>query len=107
MWFILLLLNVLSIFAQENIDKVTYHITSKTDCVVDTTPSDSTENHKYDHNEMALDVGTKVSKFYSMHEVKHDKWLEYTIKHGGEATKDNTVTQRGSVFWTITRKIYS
>ena len=54
------------LFGQEPVDKVMYRFTYKTDFVNDTTLRDSLGNYQYAHDEMALDVGTKVSKFYSM-----------------------------------------
>ena len=61
-----LIFSVIPLFAQEPVDKVMYRFTYKTDCVRDTTLRDSIGNYQYAHDEMALDVGTKVSKFYSM-----------------------------------------
>lgn len=95
-----LIFSVIPLFAQEPVDKVMYRFTYKTDCVRDTTLRDSIGNYQYAHDEMALDVGTKVSKFYSMLEVKYDEWLDYTIKHGGEPTKDHPEPKGGSVLWT-------
>lgn len=84
------------LFGQEPVDKVMYRFTYKTDFVNDTTLRDSLGNYQYAHDEMALDVGTKVSKFYSMLWVKYYEWLDYTIKHGGEPTKDHPEPKEGA-----------
>lgn len=81
---ILFLLGAVTLQAQETVDKVMYRIVYKTDCVKDTTERDSAGNYNYDHDEMALDIGTRVSKFYSLLNVKFRNWLSRTIKHGGE-----------------------
>ena len=67
------------------IDKVQYRITYDTNCVADTTKRDSTGGYIYGTDEMALDIGSKVSKFYSMQGVRYTKWIADNIKRGGEA----------------------
>lgn len=96
---ILFLLGAVTLQAQETVDKVMYRIVYKTDCVKDTTERDSAGNYNYDHDEMALDIGTRVSKFYSLLNVKFRNWLSRTIKHGGEPALNDPQPPRASILW--------
>lgn len=96
---ILFLLGAVTLQAQEIVDKVMYRIVYKTDCVKDTTERDSAGNYNYDHDEMALDIGTRVSKFYSLLNVKFRNWLSRTIKHGGEPALNDPQPPRASILW--------
>lgn len=96
----LFLLSAVTLQAQEAIDKVMYRIVYKTECVEDTTERDSSGNYDYDHDEMALDVGTKVSKFYSLLNVRFREWVTRTIKHGGEPDVNDPQPPGASILWT-------
>lgn len=96
----LFLLGAVTLQAQEAIDKVIYRIVYKTDCVEDTTEIDSSGNYDYDEDEMALDVGTKVSKFYSLLNVRFAQWMGRTIKHGGEPDANDPQPPGPSILWT-------
>lgn len=96
---ILLLSCWLPLLAQETVDKVMFRIVYKTDFVNDTTKRDSTGHYEYNHDEMALDIGSTVSKFYSLLNVRFAKWAEYTIKHGGEESPNYPRPPRPSVHW--------
>lgn len=96
----LLFSNVVVLHSQ-TIDKVLYRITYKTDCVRDTTARDSAGNYEYDHDEMALDIGAKASKFYSMLDVRFRKWVDNSIKRGGEPDPNDPRPQGRSINWTF------
>lgn len=83
----------------QTIDKALYRITYKTDCVEDTTKRDSLGNYDYDHDEMALDIGTNVSKFYSMLDVRFNNWVENNIKRGGEPDPNDPQPEGPSINW--------
>ena len=97
---LLFLLGAVTLHAQESVDKVMYRIVYKTDCVEDTTETDSSGTYDYDHDEMALDVGTTVSKFYSMLSVRFAKWVKRTIQHGGEPSLNDPQPPGASILWT-------
>ncbi len=83
----------------QTIDKVLYRISYKTDCVEDTTARDSAGNYDYDHDEMALDIGSNVSKFYSMLDVRFSKWVADNIERGGEPDPNNPQPPGSSINW--------
>ncbi len=97
----LFLLGAVTLQAQEAVDKVMYRVVYKTDCVEDTTERDSAGNYDYDHDEMALDVGTTVSKFYSMLSVRFAQWMGRTIKRGGEPALNDPQPPGASISWTL------
>lgn len=69
--------------AQENvIDKVQYRITYKTMAVKDTTKHDSIGNYVYYDDEMRLDIGDSINKFYSGREATYLKWINDKIEKG-------------------------
>lgn len=85
----------------QTVDKVMYRITYKTDCAEDTTERDSAGNYDYDHDEMALDIGTKVSKFYSLLGERFTKWVDNNIKRGGEPDPNDPQPEGPSINWTL------
>lgn len=88
-----------TLYAQDVVDKVMYRITYKTDCVEDTTERDSTGSYDYDHDEMALDIGSKVSKFYSLLDMRLSKWVEKNIRRGGEPDPNDPQPPGPSINW--------
>lgn len=97
--FTLLILPCAVTLHAQTIDKVLYRVTYKTDCVEDTTERDSLGHYNYDHDEMALDIGTKVSKFYSMLDVRFYNWVENNIKRGGEPDLNDPQPEGPSINW--------
>lgn len=83
----------------QTIDKVFYRISYTTDCVEYTTVRDSAGNYEYDHDVMALDIGSSVSKFYSMLDVRFHKWVADAIKRGGEPDPSNPRPSGPSINW--------
>lgn len=84
---------------EKAVDQVLYRITYKTQFVSDTTDLDSAGNYDYDNDEMALDIGEHVSKFYSMLEVRFNKWVADAIKRGGEPDPNNPQPPGPSISW--------
>lgn len=64
------------------IDKVDYRVTYATKFVNDTTKRDSLGHYIYLDDEMRLDIGSSVSKFYSARSAVYDKWLKDKIGRG-------------------------
>lgn len=77
---LLFALFTLSISAQEPVDKVLYRVTYKTLAVKDTTARDSMGAYKYKDDDMRLDIGEKVSKFYSGRQTAYDKWIKDKVE---------------------------
>lgn len=67
---------------QEVIDKVNYRITYASKAVDDTTRRDSTGGYDYSNDDMRLDVGASVSKFYSARTAEFEKWIKDKIARG-------------------------
>ena len=65
-----------------SIDKVNYRVTYATNFVTDTTKRDSLGHYVYRHDEMRLDIGQSVSKFYSERGAIYEKWLKEKVKRG-------------------------
>lgn len=89
LFFLTLWLTLCGSSMAQTIDKVQYRITYDTKCVDDTTERDSFGGYVYGTDEMALDIGSKVSKFYSMLSARYNKWVADNIKRGGEADPNN------------------
>lgn len=66
----------------ESIDKVQYRITYRAQFVNDTTKRDSIGGYVYRDDDMRLDIGSTVSKFYSGRKVVFDKWMKDKIHRG-------------------------
>lgn len=64
---------------EKAIDHVQYRITYATKFVTDTTKRDSTGNYLYLDDEMRLDIGSAVGKFYSARKAIYDKWMDEKI----------------------------
>ncbi|MDD7705813.1 MAG: GLPGLI family protein [Bacteroidales bacterium] len=64
---------------EKTIDQVQYRITYATKFVADTTKRDSTGNYLYLADEMRLDIGSTVGKFYSARKAIYDKWMDEKI----------------------------
>lgn len=69
-------------YKQEVLDKVKYRITYASKIVNDTTKRDSTGGYDYSTDDMRLDVGASVSKFYSARTAEFDKWMKDKVARG-------------------------
>ena len=67
---------------QEVLDKVKYRITYASKIVADTTRRDSTGCYAYSDDDMRLDEGATVSKFYSARAAEFDKWMKDKVARG-------------------------
>lgn len=67
---------------EEAIDKVQYRISYRTQFVNDTTQRDSLGGYVYRDDDMRLDIGSTVGKFYSERKVQYDKWMKGKIDRG-------------------------
>lgn len=98
---ILLLLATLPLVTlhSQTIDKVQYRITYKTVFVKDTLKLDSAGNYLYHpEDEMRLDIGSNVSKFYSERREVRTKFLDDVIKHGGEIHDMSKVPPSANIY---------
>lgn len=87
--------------SEEAIDKVQYRVTYAAKFVNDTTRHDSLGNYKYSEDDMRLDIGNSISKFYSARKVIYDKWMNDKIARG-EVDFTNPPA-RPSITWTVYR----
>lgn len=85
----------------QTVDKVQYRITYKTLFVNDTTSLDSTGNYLYADDEMRLDIGNKVSSFYSARKEAYRKWIDEAIKRGGEPDPTSLQPKNEQINWSI------
>lgn len=84
------------------IDRVQYRVTYKTQFVEDTTKKATPDGrYAYKDDEMCLDVGDSISRFYSARTYARWKWMDDAIKHGGEAdvSKAPPAPELRDVFW--------
>ena len=86
---------------QEVIDKVKYRITYASKAVDDTTRRDSTGGYDYSNDDMRLDVGASVSKFYSARTAEFEKWIKDKVARG---EKDfSNLPPNPSIGWVVYR----
>lgn len=81
------------------IDKVQYRIIYQTKSVSDTASRDSTGAYQYDTDEMRLDIGTKISRFYSYTNEHYDSLLDKYAERGDVQVLPDSET--GSLQWVI------
>ena len=79
---VILALAVLTVSAKPNrkdekrvIDKLKYTITYRTKSVIDTTQTDSTGRYNYKNDDACLEIGEKISYFYSATRHAYEKSL--------------------------------
>ncbi len=81
------------------IDKVLYRITYQTQSVNNTENVDSTGAYLYGKDEMRLDVGDKVSKFYSYTNFRRDSLMKENFKRGDFSAKG--IGKSGNLKWVL------
>ncbi len=98
-----LALAVLTVSAKPNkkdenkvIDKLKYTITYRTKSVRDTTKTDSEGRYDYENDDMQLEVGEKVSYFYSTTHRAYEEELRKSVDANNIAVPTSTST-RGSI----------
>ncbi|PIK17535.1 GLPGLI family protein [Prevotella intermedia] len=98
-----LALTVLTVSAKPNkkdenkvIDKLKYTITYRTKSVRDTTKTDSEGHYDYENDDMQLEVGEKVSYFYSATYRAYEEELRKSVDANNIAVPTSTST-RGSI----------
>lgn len=79
---LLLFLGLVVTAQGQSLDKVQYRITYKTLVVNDTTRRDSMGKYKYTDDDMRLDIGDKIGKFYSGRTAAFAKFIENSLKAG-------------------------
>jgi hypothetical protein len=84
---VILTLAVLTVSAKPNkkdekrvIDKLKYTITYRTKSVIDTTQTDSTGRYNYENDDACLEIGEKISYFYSATRHAYEEELEKSSK---------------------------
>ncbi len=84
---VILALAVLTVSAKPNkkdekrvIDKLKYTITYRTKSVIDTTQTDSTGRYNYENDDACLEIGEKISYFYSATRHAYEEELEKSSK---------------------------
>jgi len=84
---VILTLGVLTVSAKSNkkdekrvIDKLKYTITYRTKSVIDTTQTDSTGRYNYENDDACLEIGEKISYFYSATRHAYEEELEKSSK---------------------------
>ena len=84
---VILTLAVLTVSAKPNkkdekrvIDKLKYTITYRTKSVIDTTQTDSTSRYNYENDDACLEIGEKISYFYSATRHAYEEELEKSSK---------------------------
>lgn len=85
------------------IDKVQYRVTYKTQAVEDTTRRDSAGNYIYKDDDMRLDIGSKVSKFYSGRKAEFYKWMSQALERGNMIDMRKFTGARPKIAWTVYR----
>lgn len=81
------------------IDKVQYRIIYQTKSVSDTASRDSTGAYQYDTDEMRLDIGTKISRFYSYINEHYDSLLDKYAERGDVQVLPDS--EAGSLQWVV------
>lgn len=84
--------------AKDEIDRVVYRITYRTQSTEDVDVQD-TARYDYGLDDMRLDIGSKVSKFYSYTGVRHDSLMVAKAVKGDYDFKD--VGMPASLSWTL------
>lgn len=82
------------------VDKVLYRVTYNTKAVIDTTHHDST-GYKYRTDVSRLDIGERVSNFYSYQTFLHDSVFAVIRKSGSRDY--NSIPRRGALSWSLFR----
>ncbi|GAB6982088.1 GLPGLI family protein [Prevotella dentasini] len=83
------------------IDKVQYRITYRTKSVNNTEERDSLGNYDYGMDDMRLDIGSKVSRFYSYTRERFDSILYANMEKGDFDTSPGVSS--GSIRWEMYR----
>lgn len=86
--------------AEDAIDRVAYRITYHTQSSENHNAQD-TARHDYGIDDMRLDIGTKVSKFYSYTRVRHDSLMRAQAAKGDFDFRK--IGSAGALSWTVYR----
>ena len=83
---------------KEKIDKVKYEITYRTKSITDTTKVDSLGNFIYNEEDMRLDVGERVSFFYSYSNALYEQQRIEMMNKGNFSPPS---THSGHIYWKL------
>lgn len=85
------------------IDKVQYRITYKTKFIEDTTNVDSTGHYRYKDDDMRLDIGRKVSSFYSGRTAAMLEFMNKSFERSNTIDLRNFSLPKPKITWKVYR----